>query len=381
MSTPSRGAGFDGGGGIGLAGPGGCSFPGLASDGFGTSGATWMRALVAGTCAAQNALAPANARAANARAARFTHATNAGDGSVKDTKEAMQEPRSQAQDLPAGSLYVVATPLGNLDDLTIRARDTLARVDRILAEDTRVTATLLSHCGIVARPTALHAHNEARRLRDVLAALESGERVALVTDAGTPAISDPGARLVRAVHAAGHRVVPIPGPSAVATAVSAAGLEAERFMFVGFLPAQAKLRRELLSALRTLPAALVLYEAPHRVRETVAALAQSLGGERMLVVARELTKKFEEIVRVPLAQGDAWFEHDANRVRGEFVLIVDAPEKGSPEAAQLDPEIERWLAALLIELPPSAAARVVASVSGVSRDVVYARATALKAQR
>jgi 16S rRNA (cytidine1402-2'-O)-methyltransferase len=274
---------------------------------------------------------------------------------------------------------VVATPLGNLDDLTIRARDTLARADRILAEDTRVTAALLSHCGIAARPTALHAHNEARRVQDVLAALESGERVALVTDAGTPAISDPGARLVRAVHEAGHRVVPIPGPSAVATAVSAAGLQAERFVFVGFLPAQAKLRRELLSVLCSLPVALVFYEAPHRVRETVAALAQSLGGARMLVIARELTKKFEEIARLPLAQGDAWFAHDANRIRGEFVLVVDAPEK-TLEVPQLTPEIERWLAALLVELPPSAAARVVASASGVSRDVVYERATALKAQ-
>jgi 16S rRNA (cytidine1402-2'-O)-methyltransferase len=282
--------------------------------------------------------------------------------------------------MPAGSLYVVATPLGNLDDLTIRARDTLARVDRILAEDTRVTATLLSHCGIVARPTALHAHNEARRVDEILAALESGERVALVTDAGTPAISDPGARLVRAVHEAGYRVVPIPGPSAVATAVSAAGLEAERFVFVGFLPAQAKLRRELLSPLRALPAALVFYEAPHRVRETVTSLAQALGGERMLVIARELTKKFEQIVRLPLAQGDAWFEGEANRVRGEFVLVVDAPKKASVESVQLTPELEAWLAVLLKELPPAAAARVVASVSGVSRDVVYERATVLKGQ-
>lgn len=382
MSATSGGTGFDGGVGAGFAGPGGCGVPGLASDGFGTSGATGLRALVGGSCAAQNALAPANARPKAARAARLTNAANAGDGSVKDTKEATAlKTRGRLQDLPAGTLYVVATPLGNLDDLTIRARDTLARADRILAEDTRVTATLLSHCGIAARPTAFHAHNEARRMRDVLAALDNGERVALVTDAGTPAISDPGARLVRAVHEAGHRVVPIPGPSAVATAVSAAGLEAERFVFVGFLPAQAKLRRELLTTLRALPAALVFYEAPHRVRETVASLAQSLGGERVLVIARELTKKFEEIARLPLAQGDAWFEHDVNRIRGEFVLVVDAPDKPPAEAAQLTPELERWLAALLVELPPSAAARVVASVSGVSRDVVYERATALKAQR
>ena len=283
--------------------------------------------------------------------------------------------------MPAGALYVVATPLGNLDDLTLRARDTLARADRILAEDTRVTATLLTHCGIVARPTALHAHNEAKRVREVLDALRSGERVALVTDAGTPAISDPGARLVRAAHEAGHRVVPIPGPSAVAAAVSAAGLHAERFVFVGFLPAQAKPRRELLSALRALPVALVIYEAPHRVRETVLSLAQSLGGERMLIIARELTKKFEEIARLPLAAGEAWFEQDVNRTRGEFVLVVDAPDKADSGAAAITPEIERWLTALLAELPPSAAARVVAAASGVSRDAVYERATALKEKR
>lgn len=386
MSATVRGTGFNAGscsGGSGnFSGTGGCGFPGIASDGFGTSGATGVRALVGGSCAAQNALAPANASAQHTRAARTTNAAKARDGSVKDKKEATaQGTRGQAQDMPAGSLYVVATPLGNLGDLTIRARDTLAQVDRILAEDTRVTATLLSHCGIVARPTALHAHNEARRVQDVLSALHDGERVALVTDAGTPAISDPGARLVRAVHEAGHRVVPIPGPSAVATAVSAAGLDAERFVFVGFLPAQAKPRRELLSMLRVLPAALVIYEAPHRVRETVAGLAQSLGGERMLVIARELTKKFEEIARLPLAQADGWLGQDANRIRGEFVLVIDGPSASSIEVPQLTPEIERWLAALLLELPPSAAARVVASASGVPRDLVYERATALKGQR
>ena len=151
-------------------------------------------------------------------------------------------------------------------------------------------------------------------------------------------------------------------------------------MFVGFLPDAVEAHvASCLSTLRALPAALVFYEAPHRVRETVASLAQALGGERMLVVARELTKKFEEIARLPLAEGEAWFEHDANRVRGEFVLVVDAPGKLPAEAAQLTPEIERWLAALLVELPPSAAARVVASVSGVAREIVYERATALKA--
>jgi 16S rRNA (cytidine1402-2'-O)-methyltransferase len=279
-----------------------------------------------------------------------------------------------------GSLYVVATPLGNLADLTFRARDTLARVDRIFAEDTRVTGTLLARHGIAARLVALHAHNEARRVDDVLAALANGERVALVTDAGTPAISDPGARLVRAVHDAGHRVVPIPGVSAVAAAISAAGLVAERFVFVGFLPAPPKARRDLVDTFGALPAALVFYEAPHRVRDTVAFLARALDGQRMLVVARELTKRFEEIARMPLGAAQAWFDADANRVRGEFVLIVDvanAPAMAPTPSA----EVDRWLTLLLSELPPSAAARIVASATGAPRDAVYARAMVIKSRR
>jgi 16S rRNA (cytidine1402-2'-O)-methyltransferase len=349
---------------------------------LGTSGTIGLRALVAGVCAAQNALAATSTIAADARAARRSNPRDAGDGSVKDTKEtAAQWTRGEPQDMPAGSLYVVATPLGNLDDVTKRARDTLARADRIYAEDTRVTATLLSHCGLAKRSLPLHAHNEAGRIDVVLAALAAGERVALVTDAGTPAISDPGARLVRAVHDAGYRVVPIPGPSALVTALSAAGLAAERFVFVGFLPPQAKQQRELLSTLAPLAAALVFYEAPHRIRETVAFLASVLEGERVLVVARELTKKFEQIARMPLAEGSAWLDEDANRVRGEFVLIVDAASEAPAADVQLTPDIERWLAALLVELPPAAASRVVASVSGVPRAIVYERATALKSRR
>ena len=177
---------------------------------------------------------------------------------------------------PGGSLYVVATPIGNLADLTERARQVLAGSGRVLAEDTRVTATLLRHCGIATRPTSLHEHNEQRRIDEVLGWLAAGERVALVSDAGTPGISDPGARLVRAAHEAGHRVVPIPGASAVAAAVSAAGLVAERFVFAGFLPTQAKARAELLATLAPLPFAIVCYEAPHRVRATLAALRDAL---------------------------------------------------------------------------------------------------------
>lgn len=278
-----------------------------------------------------------------------------------------------------GTLYVVATPLGNLRDLTLRALDVLAAADVVAAEDTRTTGNLLRHYGITTRTLSLHAHNENKRAEDIAKLLRDGRSVALVSDAGTPGISDPGARLVRAIREAGFPVVPVPGPSAVAAAVSAAGLVAETFLFAGFLPQQAKARREFLRAAGALPAALVFYEAPHRVRETVDDLLAQLGPDRTLVVARELTKTFETFAQVPLAIAPAWFAADANRERGEFVLIVDAlPAAARGAQVALDPDSERWLAALLEELPPARAARVVASVTGVPRDAIYARALALK---
>ena len=276
------------------------------------------------------------------------------------------------------SLYVVATPLGNARDLTLRALDILRTVDVVAAEDTRVTAPLLRRYGIDARLLSLHAHNEARRGEPVVAALAAGKSVALVSDAGTPAISDPGARLVRTVRAAGYAVVPVPGPSAVTTALSAAGLAAERFAFLGFLPTQPKARRALLASAGALPMAVVLYEAPHRVRATVAELAATLGGGRTLVIARELTKMFETIACMPLADGAAWLDADAHRQRGEFVLIVDAPAPAAEAPAALSADVERWLAALLEELPPARAARVAAAASRVPRAALYARALALK---
>ena len=278
-----------------------------------------------------------------------------------------------------GSLYVVATPIGNLRDLTLRALDILRSADVIAAEDTRVTAKLLSHYGIATRPRALHAHNEASRSEALLADLAAGRSIALVSDAGTPAISDPGAKLVRACADAGHRVVPIPGANAIASAVSAAGLAAERFAFIGFLPTQAKARDDLLAAFAGLSIALVFYEAPHRVTETVARLADALGGERTLVIARELTKTFEAITRLPLGDAAHWIAEDANRSRGEFVLIVDAPAH-APKADLLPAEADRVLKLLLGELPPARAARVAAALTGAPRDVLYARALALRGE-
>jgi 16S rRNA (cytidine1402-2'-O)-methyltransferase len=276
-----------------------------------------------------------------------------------------------------GSLYVVATPIGNLRDVTLRALDILRSADVILAEDTRVTAVLLRHYGIATRPRALHRHNEARAIESVRAGLAAGRSIALVSDAGTPAISDPGARLAGAVAAAGQRVVPIPGASALAAAVSAAGLAAERFVFLGFLPAQAKARRDILAAFGALPAALVVFEAPHRIAATLAELAAALDRRRILTIARELTKTFETLARMPLADGDAWLRADANRTRGEFVLIVDAPH-GDPQAQLISPEASRLLSALLDELPPARAARVVAQLTQLPREALYEHALAIR---
>ena len=275
-----------------------------------------------------------------------------------------------------GALYVVATPIGNLRDLTLRALDILRTADLIAAEDTRVSGALLRRHGIATKPTSLHAHNEAQRAAGIIDALQAGRSVALVTDAGTPAVSDPGARLVRAVRDAGLRVVPLPGASALATAVAGAGLRAETFAFLGFLPTQEKARRALVEPLAALPLALVIYEAPHRVRATVEWL-HGLLGARELVVARELTKAFETITTIALADAAAWLAADANRERGELVLVVDAPVHAT--VSDVTADAERWLRALATELPPARAARVVAQVTGAPRDACYARALALKA--
>jgi 16S rRNA (cytidine1402-2'-O)-methyltransferase len=292
--------------------------------------------------------------------------------------QAVSPPRFVAE---PGSLYVVATPLGNLRDVTLRALDILGTADTIAAEDTRVTAVLLRHYGIAARPLSLHRHNEAQRATTLIELLRAGRSVALVSDAGTPGLSDPGARVVRAVRDAGIPIVPIPGPSALATAVSVAGLGAERFVFLGFLPVAAKARRALLARVADLPCALLFYEAPHRVRATVVDLAAALGGGREVVVARELTKKFETIARLPLADAAAWLAADPNRERGEFVLAVDAPT-ATAETAEAAPgvDVHRLLVALRTELPPARAARVAAAATGLPRDALYAQALAIKGE-
>jgi 16S rRNA (cytidine1402-2'-O)-methyltransferase len=276
----------------------------------------------------------------------------------------------------AGTLYVVATPIGNLADASPRALATLREAQLLACEDTRTTRTLLARHGIERSAVALHAHNERAAGAKLLAALREGRSVALVTDAGTPGISDPGALLVAEAHRAGIRVVPVPGPSAAVAAYSAAGFAADRFVFAGFLPARAAARRKALESL-DLPWPVILYEAPHRVLETARDLLAQLGGEREVVIARELTKKFEEVARLPLAEAPAWLEAHAHRQQGEFVLVLGPGPAREADAAQAG----RVLDVLLESLPASEAARLAARITGAPRNALYKLAVAPRGRR
>jgi 16S rRNA (cytidine1402-2'-O)-methyltransferase len=275
-----------------------------------------------------------------------------------------------------GKLYVVATPIGNLGDISARALAVLAQADLVAAEDTRTTGHLLSHHGIGAKLVALHEHNERARAAELVARMQAGKTIALVSDAGTPGISDPGALLVARAMAAGITVCPIPGANAAIAALSAAGLAAPHFLFYGFLPVKPAGRRTALAALRELPYALVFYEAPHRVTECVADLAATLGGEREIVIARELTKLFEAIHRCRLDEAGAWLAADPNRQRGEFVLIVSGAQEEKQEG--LPAEAERVLRLLLEELPLKQAAALAAAITGARKNELYERALALR---
>lgn len=269
--------------------------------------------------------------------------------------------------IKTAALYVVATPLGNLDDITLRALDVLKGVDAIACEDTRHSGRLMQHLGIPARRIALHEHNEAEAAQKLIRLLREGKAVALVSDAGTPAVSDPGARAVAAVREAGFAVIPVPGPNAAIAALSASGLTDPHFLFYGFLPVKEAARRKAIAGLKSLPCALVFYEAPHRIEEAVADLAAELEPQRTLVIARELTKLFESIVSLPLAEAPAWLAADENRRRGEFVLAVSAP----PPAEGLPAEAERVLDLLLGELPLKQAVKLAAEISGASKNALY----------
>ena len=279
----------------------------------------------------------------------------------------------------SNQLYVVATPIGNLSDLSERARNTLCAVDVVAAEDTRVTQVLLRHIGARARMISAHEHNQQRAAQTVLEHLGAGRSVALVSDAGTPAISDPGNAIVAAAHRAGFQVVPIPGPSAVATLLSGAGLSDGPFLFEGFLPARAKAREQRLAivseAADRAGATLVIYEAPHRIGDTLAAIAQRFSDGRLIAIGRELTKTFEELWRGPSTDGLAWLLERPERSRGEFVIAIDAAPAESPDdQKQQSADAQKLLEKLLAELSTSRAVRLAQELTGLPHRELYAMA-------
>ncbi|HEY8265171.1 MAG TPA: 16S rRNA (cytidine(1402)-2'-O)-methyltransferase [Steroidobacteraceae bacterium] len=273
----------------------------------------------------------------------------------------------------SGVLYVVATPIGNMGDISARAREILAGVGAVAAEDTRHSGRLLRELGLERPLISLHEHNERARLGELIARLRGGESIALVSDAGTPLVSDPGYLLVAAAIEAGIIVSPVPGANAAIAALSASGLPCERFSFEGFLPARAAARRRRLVELAAESRTLVLYEAPHRLVECLDDLVAACGENRRACIAREITKRFETFYRGSLGELAARSKSDADLVRGEAVILVEGMPDAEPTAAQLD----ETLAVLLRHLPPSAAAAAAASLTGVRRNDAYARALAL----
>ncbi|MEA3193604.1 MAG: rRNA (cytidine1402-2-O)-methyltransferase [Betaproteobacteria bacterium] len=265
-----------------------------------------------------------------------------------------------------GTLYVVATPIGNLSDASSRSVEVLRSVDLVACEDTRTTRTLLGHYGISTRTVALHEHNERAAAKGVIEALRAGKSVALVSDAGTPGIADPGALLVAEAHRAGLRVSPVPGPSAAAAAFSAAGFAAPGYRFAGFLPASGGARRKAIEALDgALP--VILFEAPHRIARTLADLAGKLGPAREIALARELSKKFEEVARLTLGEAESWLKAP-HRQQGEYVIVLAAGE--APQSLDAD----RVLDVLLESLAPSEAAKAAARITGLPKGELYRKA-------
>ncbi len=273
----------------------------------------------------------------------------------------------------AGVLYVVATPIGNMGDISARAREILAAVSVVAAEDTRHSSLLLRGLGLERPLLSLHEHNERARAAELVERLRGGESVALISDAGTPLVSDPGYQLLRAALAAGIVVSPVPGPCAAIAALSAAGLPSERFCFEGFLPARAAARRRRLAELAAEPRTLVIYEAPHRIAASLADLAAACGGTRRACIARELTKRFESFYRGSLAELVARAQSDEDLRRGESVIIVEGAQAKPLSAGRLD----ETLVVLLRFLPPSAAAEAAAELTGVRKNDAYARALEL----
>lgn len=276
-----------------------------------------------------------------------------------------------------GVLYIVATPIGNLDDMTPRAREVLSRVDVIAAEDTRHSGRLLTHFGINTRTLSLHEHNERELTPKLVASLQAGESVALISDAGTPLVSDPGYHLVQQVREQAIRVVPIPGASALIAALSAAGLPSDRFVFEGFLPSKAGARRRQLEAVRDEIRTLLFYEAPHRIQATLADMTDVFGEQRQAVVARELTKTYETIHGDSLGALCRWVAADDNQQRGEMVILVHGAQ--AADTSSLDAAAEHVLTVLLQELPLKQAVALAVKITALKRNALYQRAVEMSA--
>ncbi|VAW89110.1 16S rRNA (cytidine(1402)-2'-O)-methyltransferase [hydrothermal vent metagenome] len=278
-----------------------------------------------------------------------------------------------------GILYIVATPIGNMGDITERALQTLREVELIAAEDTRHSARLLNHHGIKSHCIALHEHNERNASAGLIKRLEQGDSIALISDAGTPLISDPGFYLVREVQQAGYRVVPIPGASALIAALSVAGLPSDRFSFEGFLPSKREARRRTLEKLNRETRTLIFYESTHRIFDSLHDMVDLFGAQRQAAVVRELTKTFETVHRAELSELCEWMAADDNQRRGEFVVLVHGAEPSqSLERVEIDPQ------ALLIELmalqPPKKAAAIVAKLTGLKKNALYELGLRLKSE-
>ncbi|MGK2888600.1 MAG: 16S rRNA (cytidine(1402)-2'-O)-methyltransferase [Candidatus Malihini olakiniferum] len=279
----------------------------------------------------------------------------------------------QQADISASTLYIVPTPIGNLGDITERALSVLGGVDVVAAEDTRHTGLLLQYFAISVRLFALHDHNEQQKAEQLLAKLQQGQSIALVSDAGTPLINDPGYHLVRRCREAGFRVVPLPGPCAAITALSAAGIASDRFCYEGFLPAKTKARQDRLLQLSEETCTLIFYESTHRLIDSLADVATVLGESRYVVLARELTKTWESIQGAPVGELLAWVKEDENRRKGEIVLIVEGFQL---DENVLSAEALRTLELLRAELPLKKAAALAAEIHGVKKNALYRYALA-----
>jgi len=279
------------------------------------------------------------------------------------------------QHFPDRALYVVATPIGNIGDISLRAIRVLSLVDAVGCEDTRNTGQLMARLGLSKPLFSAHQHNERETAHKIIDRLRAGERIALVSDAGTPAVSDPGSRIVDAVRDAGLQVIPVAGPSAAIAALSVSGLDTDQFHFIGFLPAKSSQREQVLAGLVTSSASLVFYEAPHRIIESIQTLVHVFGPERRIVIAREISKLFEQVHRCRLGDALDWMNADANRQRGEFVLLVEGNSTGGDPGLS---EARRVLGTLLEALPVSQAAAIAAKITGIKKNALYSLALEMR---